>query len=67
MKVESQGSFEDGILCMAWSPDHELVLFVSAVGNLILMTCEFDTVSEKQMLSPEFGEGKESCGGCFRQ
>ena len=66
MEVEGQGSFTDGILCMAWSPDHELVLFVSAVGNLILMTCEFDTISEKPMLSSEFGEGKESGVGCDR-
>lgn len=59
VQVEGQGSIKEGILCMAWSPDHDLVLFVSAAGNLILMTCEFDHINETQILSQEFGEGEE--------
>jgi elongator complex protein 1 len=40
------GLIEQGILCMEWSPDYELVVIVTAEASIIIMTKEFDVVSE---------------------
>lgn len=42
---------------MAWSPDQELVLFVADNHKLILMTKDFDIISEQIASQPGFGEG----------
>lgn len=42
---------------MAWSPDQELVLFVTDDHKLILMTKDFDVVSEQSASQAGFGEG----------
>ena len=42
---------------MAWSPDQDLVLFVTGEQKLLLMTREFDPVTEVAMFPKEFGEG----------
>ena len=51
------GSVSDGITCMGWSPDQDLVAMVTGVGNFILMTREFDVILEKDFSSSEIGEG----------
>ena len=42
---------------MSWSPDQELVLFVTANYKLVLMTRDFDTLSEQAAHQTGFGEG----------
>ena len=42
---------------MSWSPDQELVLFVTANYKLVLMTRDFDTLSEQAVHQKGFGEG----------
>ena len=42
---------------MAWSPDQELVLFVTDDHKLILMTKDFDVISEQSASQTGFGEG----------
>jgi len=42
---------------MAWSPDQELVLFVTDNHKLILMTRDFDIISEQSASQIGFGEG----------
>lgn len=42
---------------MGWSPDQELVLFVTNNHRLILMTKDFDIISEKSAHQTGFGEG----------
>lgn len=44
---------------MAWSPDQDLVVFVTRDQKLLLMTREFDPVTEVAMCPEEFGEGKD--------
>ena len=47
----------DGVLCMSWSPDQDLVVMVTGTGNLLLMTREFDPLTEVPINSEDFGEG----------
>jgi len=42
---------------MSWSPDQELVIFVTANYKLVLMTRDFDTLSEQAVHQTGFGEG----------
>ena len=57
VQVECVGSVSDGLLFMAWSPDQELVVLVTATSNLLLMTREFDPLTETPLHPQEFGEG----------
>lgn len=51
------GDVDDGIEQMAWSPDQDLVVMVTGAGNLLLMTRDFDPLTEVAMFPKEFGEG----------
>ena len=42
---------------MMWSPDQELVVFVTDDHKLILMTKDFDVISEQSASQAGFGEG----------
>ena len=53
------GSVSAGLDAMAWSPDQDLVVFVTRDQKLLLMTREFDPVTEVAMCPEEFGEGKD--------
>ena len=44
--AEIVGCLDSGILTMEWSPDYELVVFVTENGSLIEMTKEWDIVTE---------------------
>eukprot|EP01125_Pyxidicula_operculata_P018495 TRINITY_DN6566_c0_g1_i2.p1 TRINITY_DN6566_c0_g1~~TRINITY_DN6566_c0_g1_i2.p1 ORF type:complete len:1271 (+),score=281.73 TRINITY_DN6566_c0_g1_i2:37-3849(+) len=46
------GSIDSGIRCMSWSPDYEVVVFVTGADTLFVMTQDFDLLSETP-LSPE--------------
>ena len=47
----------DGVLCMSWSPDQELVVMATGANQLLLMTREFDVLTETSLQPHEFGEG----------
>ncbi|KAG0411515.1 hypothetical protein HPB47_011369 [Ixodes persulcatus] len=54
--AEVVGNVSGGILAMQWSPDYELVVVVSGEEKVLLMTKDFDPVSEKSLHPDEFGE-----------
>ncbi|XP_075146318.1 elongator complex protein 1 [Haematobia irritans] len=46
----NEGTFCDvGIECMAWSPDQEVVVFVTKEHNVVVMTCTFDPLTEHSL------------------
>ncbi|EEC18088.1 ikappab kinase complex-associated protein, putative, partial [Ixodes scapularis] len=55
-QAEVVGNVSGGILAMQWSPDYELVVVVSGEEKVLLMTKDFDPVSEKSLHPDEFGE-----------
>ncbi|KAH7963389.1 hypothetical protein HPB52_020884 [Rhipicephalus sanguineus] len=55
-KAQAVGSVTGGILAMQWSPDYELVVVISGEDKVLLMTKEFDMISEKDLHAEEFGE-----------
>ena len=68
MHLEVVGSIEQGIYAAAWSPDEELLVIVTAPTwieeenrwegeKTLVMTREFEALSEKGLSTDEFGEG----------
>lgn len=57
-QLECVGSVDSGIVAMSWSPDQELVLLVTGQQTLILMTKDFEPISEIPIHQEDFGEGK---------
>ncbi|EDV26443.1 uncharacterized protein TRIADDRAFT_22184, partial [Trichoplax adhaerens] len=57
-QIECVGSVESGINCMAWSPDQELVLLSTAESKIIMMTKDFDVITEISSQTEDFGENK---------
>ncbi|NWH92099.1 ELP1 protein, partial [Aegithalos caudatus] len=57
-QVECVGSVDSGLSVMSWSPDQELVLLATGEQTLIMMTRDFEPITEKQIHQDEFGEGK---------
>ncbi|NWV00667.1 ELP1 protein, partial [Upupa epops] len=57
-QVECVGSVEGGLSTMSWSPDQELVLLVTGQQTLIMMTRDFEPITEKNIHQDEFGEGQ---------
>uniref|UniRef100_T1P7H5 Elongator complex protein 1 n=1 Tax=Musca domestica TaxID=7370 RepID=T1P7H5_MUSDO len=46
----NEGTFCDvGIECMAWSPDQEVVVFVTKEHNVVVMTCTYDPLTEHSL------------------
>ncbi|KAA1476949.1 Elongator complex protein 1 [Dentipellis sp. KUC8613] len=54
--VDIVGSFEDGILAAAWSPDDLQLVLVTGGRNLIIMNYAFDVLSETPLHTEAFGE-----------
>ncbi|KAF9975119.1 hypothetical protein BGZ73_001334 [Actinomortierella ambigua] len=54
--LEIVGSVDSGILCMAWSPDDELVVMVTGEGSILEMTKDFDVIAENKINVEESGE-----------
>ena len=60
-ELESVGEVEDGgVVCMAWSPEQDLVVIVTGADKLILMTREFDPLNEMPLYQEDFGEGEQA-------
>lgn len=58
-ELESVGEVEDGgVVCMGWSPEQDLVVVVTGGDKLILMTKDFDPLTETRLHQEEFGEGE---------
>ncbi len=49
---------DSGIKCISWSPDQDIVVMVTGNHTLLLMTRDFDSLTEVPIESQEFGEGK---------
>lgn len=46
----SEGTYCDvGIECMAWSPNQEVVAFVTKTKNVVVMTCTYDVIGEQPL------------------
>ena len=45
-----------GISAIAWSPDQEAVVVVTALGSLLCLTKDFDVLSESSLATEGFGE-----------
>ncbi|MEE6508366.1 hypothetical protein FKM82_020719, partial [Ascaphus truei] len=57
-QLECVGSVDSGIVAMSWSPDQELVLLVTGQQTLIMMTKDFEPITETPIHQDDFGEGK---------
>ncbi|XP_053152416.1 elongator complex protein 1 isoform X2 [Hemicordylus capensis] len=57
-QLECVGSVEGGLTVMSWSPDQELVLLATGQQTLILMTRDFEPITESHIHQDDFGEGK---------
>ncbi|EDO37251.1 predicted protein [Nematostella vectensis] len=55
-QTECVGSTDSGISCMAWSPDLELVVFTTGENTVIMMTKDFDPITEFPIHTAEFGQ-----------
>ncbi|KAI0785729.1 IkappaB kinase complex IKAP component [Abortiporus biennis] len=56
LAVEVVGSFESGILAASWSPDDTVLVLATGDAKLILMTPDFDVISETSLHPTDFGE-----------
>lgn len=56
-ELESVGEIDVGVVCMAWSPEQDVVVMVTGENKLILMTKDFDPLAEKTLHQEEFGDG----------
>lgn len=54
--TESVTFCDDGIECMAWSHDQEVVAFVTATKRLVVMNSAYDPMNECHLGDDEFGE-----------
>jgi elongator complex protein 1 len=52
-EVEIVGVFTEGLRCMSWSPNEEMVLFVTGNKTCLAMTKEFDVIYENLILKDE--------------
>nr|XP_022331417.1 putative elongator complex protein 1 [Crassostrea virginica]XP_022331418.1 putative elongator complex protein 1 [Crassostrea virginica] len=54
-QIESVGDVSSGIRAMSWSPDQEILVVATGQDTLIMMTREFDPVTEKPLHPDNFG------------
>uniref|UniRef100_A0A3B4C934 Elongator complex protein 1 n=1 Tax=Pygocentrus nattereri TaxID=42514 RepID=A0A3B4C934_PYGNA len=57
-QLECVGTVDSGLTAMSWSPDQELVTFCTGQETIILMTKDFEPITEVAIHQDEFGEGK---------
>ncbi|XP_071171469.1 elongator complex protein 1-like [Mytilus edulis] len=56
--LECVGNVESGFTSMCWSPDLELLVLTTGQDTLIMMTREFDPVTEKSLHPEQFGSAE---------
>ncbi len=57
-QIEYVGCITDGISAFDWSPDQELLVLISCTKNMLLMSKDFNLISEKSVQTDEFGDAK---------
>ncbi|XP_051785859.1 elongator complex protein 1 [Erpetoichthys calabaricus] len=57
-QLECVGSVDSGLTGMSWSPDQELVLLITGQQTIIMMTKDFEPITEVKIHQDEFGEGE---------
>ncbi|KAK5617225.1 hypothetical protein CRENBAI_010333 [Crenichthys baileyi] len=57
-QLECVGSVGSGLTSMSWSPDEELVILTTGQETIIMMTKDFEPVTEVGIHQGDFGEGK---------
>uniref|UniRef100_A0A672PIA5 Elongator complex protein 1 n=1 Tax=Sinocyclocheilus grahami TaxID=75366 RepID=A0A672PIA5_SINGR len=56
-QLECVGSVESGLTGMMWSPDQELVTLTTGQETIIMMTKDFEPITEVAINQDDFGEG----------
>ncbi|KAM3612355.1 uncharacterized protein V6R79_007268 [Siganus canaliculatus] len=57
-QLECVGSVDSGLTSMSWSPDEELVVLTTGQETIIMMTKDFEPITEIRIHQDDFGEGK---------
>uniref|UniRef100_A0A8C6KNG3 Elongator complex protein 1 n=1 Tax=Nothobranchius furzeri TaxID=105023 RepID=A0A8C6KNG3_NOTFU len=57
-QLECVGSVDSGLTSMSWSPDEELVILTTGQETFIMMTKDFEPITEVGIHQDDFGEGK---------
>ncbi|XP_069025578.1 LOW QUALITY PROTEIN: elongator complex protein 1 [Embiotoca jacksoni] len=57
-KLECVGNVDSGLTSMSWSPDGELVTLTTGQETIIMMTKDFEPITEVRIHQDDFGEGK---------
>ncbi|XP_041653539.1 elongator complex protein 1 [Cheilinus undulatus] len=57
-ELECRGSVDSGLTSMCWSPDEELVILTTGQETIIMMTKDFEPITEVGIHQDDFGEGK---------
>ncbi|XP_029917224.1 elongator complex protein 1 [Myripristis murdjan] len=57
-QLECVGSVDSGLTSMSWSPDEELVILTTGQETIIMMTKDFEPITEVGIHQEDFGEGK---------
>ncbi|XP_061580732.1 elongator complex protein 1 [Cololabis saira] len=57
-QTECVGSVDSGLTTMSWSPDEELVILTTGQETIIMMTKDFEPITEVGIHQDDFGEGK---------
>ncbi|KAJ8015545.1 hypothetical protein DPEC_G00027240 [Dallia pectoralis] len=57
-QLECVGSVDTGLTAMSWSPDQELVSLTTGQDTIIMMTKDFEPITEVGIHQDDFGEGK---------
>uniref|UniRef100_A0A672GY78 Elongator complex protein 1 n=1 Tax=Salarias fasciatus TaxID=181472 RepID=A0A672GY78_SALFA len=57
-QLECVGSVDSGLTSMSWSPDEELVILTTGQQTIIMMTKDFEPITEIGIHQDDFGEGK---------
>ncbi|GAA6221988.1 elongator complex protein 1 [Lates japonicus] len=57
-QLECVGSVDSGLTSMSWSPDEELVILTTGQETIIMMTKDFEPITEVGIHQDDFGEGK---------
>uniref|UniRef100_A0A3P9L654 Elongator complex protein 1 n=1 Tax=Oryzias latipes TaxID=8090 RepID=A0A3P9L654_ORYLA len=57
-QLECVGSVDSGLTAMSWSPDEELVLLTTGQETVVMMTKDFEPITEVGIHQDDFGEGK---------
>ena len=56
-ELDCVGGVEVGVVCMGWSPEQDVVVLVTKEDKLVLMTRDFDSITETSLHPDHFGEG----------